>query len=85
MSVGELVKKHREKKKISQHKLGLKLGFTGGQFISNLERSTTPVPANLIGPISELLGINRRTLVSEALKDYKKAFERSLQRFKEKL
>jgi transcriptional regulator with XRE-family HTH domain len=85
MSFGQLIRKHREKKGLSQTELGHMLGYTTGQFISNLERDITPVPAKIIGRISDLLDIAKDALVKEALKQHRQSFEKSVERFKGKL
>lgn len=58
MIVGNYLKRHRTRKGMSQMDVAKQFNFTTAQFISNLERGISPVPKDMIIPLSKLLKFN---------------------------
>ena len=64
---GEIVRTARKAAGLSQMTLALELGLTSGQFISNIERGTAPVPPRYVTQLSERLGIDREQLIDSMI------------------
>ena len=63
MEPGQIIRQARQASGVSQLTLALELGFTNGQFISNIERGLSPLPPKYVGRISDRLGIDREILI----------------------
>lgn len=57
-----LMKTHPNKKDFTQNRLGEILGYKGGQFISNIERSADPLPFKVAEKICKLYGFDRKII-----------------------
>jgi len=69
--VGSFIRGKREEKRLSQKELGQKLNpAVTTQFISNLERGITPVPAVHIQAIVKSLELNEHELMALMEKEY---------------
>lgn len=69
--VGNFIRLEREKKGLSQKALGLLLSpAVTTQFISNIERGVTPLPANHIQNIAQIFGIQEELLISVCEKEF---------------
>jgi len=69
--VGSFIRQKREEKRLSQKELGQKLNPpVTTQFISNLERGITPVPAVHIQAIVKSLEVNEHELMALMEKEY---------------
>ena len=69
--VGSFIRQKREEKRLSQKELGQKLNPpVTTQFISNLERGITPVPAVHIQAIVKSLELNELELMALMEKEY---------------
>lgn len=65
--LGDLIRVARRKAGQTQHSLGAQLGFSGGQFISNLERGLQLLPPRHIPKIANALGIEQDVLLNALL------------------
>jgi transcriptional regulator with XRE-family HTH domain len=81
---GKVIKNARINEGLTQMELGKLLGHTTGQFIYHLEIGKAPVPASLITELCKILKIDPDRLINAALKDQKKAFEKAVQKFRER-
>lgn len=73
-SVGRLIREARIKRGLTQKDISDLLGFTTPQFVSNLEHSKSPLPANLIPKLSKILKIPKRELIEAHLEDYRTSY-----------
>lgn len=80
---GKVIKAGREKRKMSQRDLGKVLGHTTGQFVHHLEIGKAVMPAKLVPQICQVLKIPQSKLIAAALKDHQRAFEKSIQKWKD--
>lgn len=67
--LGDLFKKARQEKNISQKKLGSKLGFTSGQFIYSYESGSVYPPLKKIKKIARILDLDIETVRSACIAD----------------
>lgn len=65
--LGDLIRSARKKAGQTQHSLGAQLGFSGGQFISNLERGLQVLPPRHIPKIANALGLEQDVLLNALL------------------
>lgn len=56
--LGEFLKRSRKKVGLTQKEVSDKLGYTTGQYVSNIERGVAPPPFPLLPHFSELYGIS---------------------------
>jgi transcriptional regulator with XRE-family HTH domain len=68
--VGFLIKEAREAKNITQFNLGLKAGFSTGQYISNAERGNSGISLKFAKKICKILEINPHKMRSAIEKDF---------------
>lgn len=66
---GEIIRKYREKRGLSQEDLSSKFGFSSPQFFSNLERGISFLPAEHVKKLSFILQIPRSRLTWAYWKD----------------
>ena len=59
MYVGNLIKLHREKSKVSQGWLAEWFGYGSGQYISNIERGMNSFPIKRARDLRKYLGIKK--------------------------
>lgn len=69
-NIGKFVKKHREKVGLSQTELSRALGYSKGQFISNVERGLCSVPLKHAVDLRKALDVEAHTLTTALLRDY---------------
>lgn len=67
---GQLVRKNRERVDLTQLQLSKKLGYETPQFISNVERGVTAIPAKKFKRLSDALEISIKDLVLARVDDY---------------
>jgi hypothetical protein len=67
----KLIKDARVENKISQDLLSCSLGYSGGQFISNVERGICPLPAEKISDTCAILGLTTTAVIDEMVRDYR--------------
>ncbi len=70
MTLAELVRKKRREKDLSQRALATKLGMSGPQFISNIEREVCFFADDKLEPLAKAIGV--RPLVLRKLNLKKK-------------
>lgn len=69
--VGEFIRKHRERSGLSQRELGLQFQPpVTTQFISNMERGVTPLPATHLPKLAQLLKVSEKDILQVVQKDY---------------
>ncbi len=73
-ALASLLKKHRERKGLTQREVSEVLGFETPQFISNLERGTAILPPKHVRKVSKLLDIPIGTLCAKVWSAHKKVF-----------
>lgn len=76
--VGQMVKRYRERAKMSQLGLGQKLGFGSGQFISNMERGLAIMSLPAMNKMAIALKMNREELAKEIVSVYRLKVETAL-------
>lgn len=69
--IGDLIRIYREQSNISQTKLARKLGYTTGQYVSNIERGLCSVPIDKIEKLEKILDLPRHYTASALVNDYK--------------
>lgn len=57
LPIGELVKSHRQEKKMTQKELAKKTGINKCQYISSIERGKVSIPNNKLGLFCAILDI----------------------------
>lgn len=67
--LGDLFKKARQQKNISQKKLGTRLGFTSGQVIYGYESGSVYPPFRKIKKIANILELDMDTVRSACIAD----------------
>ena len=75
--LGSLLKNSRALKGVSQAQLAKQLNRTA-QFLSNIERGTSRMPWEAVGPTADFLGVSRVMLAKAVLetgKDYQRYLE----------
>lgn len=68
----------------TQSELAYKLGYKGGQYLSNAERSLCPVPYYLIEPMTKVLPATKEEFKEAILKDEVLWIEKSIELSKDK-
>ena len=66
-NLGKYISLHRKINQITQSEVAEKLGFKGCQFISNIERGLSNIPADKIKKFAELIDVPYKRLVQFAL------------------
>jgi len=69
-NVGKVLKQIRVDSKITQVKLAKKLGYTNGQYISNVERGLCPMSLKKLKRICDILKVPKDQVASALLKDF---------------
>lgn len=69
--MAQLIKTARLRKGIPQMELGEKLGYSNGQFISNVERGLCILPFRQLKEVCRLLDIKPETMVKALVQEYK--------------
>lgn len=75
-SVGDFIKVKRIESGLSQGQLGKKLGFSNGQFISNIERGLCSIPLEKCKLLCEALNISKAPLKAILSYEYTKKINR---------
>lgn len=66
----ELVKRHRVEMGLTQEKVGVYIGTTPTQNVSNVERNKCGVPLNHLYTYCSVLGIDKEAMIRVILLDY---------------
>lgn len=69
--IGDIVRKAREKKKITQRELGDLIGYSNPQFISTMERGLSKVPASTLGKLIVILEIKSEIFTKLLVQQFK--------------
>lgn len=70
-NIAKLVQLHRLANTVlSQNQLSKKLGYTSGQFISNIERGKCSIPAKNISTLAAELRVTEAEIVAVMVEDY---------------
>lgn len=72
MNLGELARKHRIKKGMTQLELSQKLGYNTMQFVSLMERGVSKMPINIIGKLIVILGMPEKKIIDALVGEYSK-------------
>ena len=87
-SIGEVLRKAREKAKMSQTELANKMGYISPQFVSNWERGLCGVPASKAAMFCKITGMKitamKALLLEEASRKLDKRFSLKLSAKKKK-
>lgn len=73
--LGDYVRSVRIEAGISQRELGEKLGYSSGQYISNIERGMCPFPIAKVGEFCRLTGIKPGKLIDSMVNAYREEIE----------
>jgi transcriptional regulator with XRE-family HTH domain len=68
-NIGKLTKKSRKILGMTQKELSVELNYRNSQYISNLERSVCGIPAKKIAKYSEVLKIDKQTVIDAIVAD----------------
>lgn len=68
--IGLIIRKHREKKGMTQLELANKLGYDSMQFVSLFERGLSKVPYKVIGKLVVILGVPEQKITTMLVKHY---------------
>ncbi len=69
MALSWKIKQARLDAGLSQNTLGLRLGYTSGQFISNVERGVMKFPLSKLKNFARITGADKRELVEAYAED----------------
>lgn len=67
---GELLKKFREMRGLTQKQVSDKLGYSSPQFVSNWERGVSMPPMNSLKKVARILKLEKETLGDHVLADF---------------
>ena len=76
----EFLKSKRQEAELSQHEVSAQLGYTGPQFISNLERGISQLPIYKIPVIAKLYGIPVQDLVDEVISEHTRVLRSKIEK-----
>lgn len=76
--IGELIRRNRLSKGISQDDMAAALGLKKGQAISNIERGIAGFPRKYLHQLPDLIGVGRQEIVAAMIADYRERIERKL-------
>lgn len=77
MKTGELIKKARMKKGLTQAELAKKLGYSIPQFISLIENGHSKVPLSIVKELVNILKIPKSSLIKALIVEYKKEVDKA--------
>jgi transcriptional regulator with XRE-family HTH domain len=75
---GYMIRKRRMDLNLNQFEVSKELKLTTSQFISNLERGHSPLPAKMIPALSRILKLNVNTLIKLHIADYEIKLRRNI-------
>lgn len=78
MKPGQLIKKHRQKMKLTQLDLAKALGFDIPQFICLVEKGHSSLPLSLCKKVNTTLEINPKDMEKALMKEYQKKIKEYL-------
>ncbi len=78
-SLGELIKKRRIERKISQLALGTALGFTSAQFISTVENRKALMPVKHLKALGKALDVKPSFLLALHMQDLFEKYLKQIQ------
>ncbi len=70
IKLGNLIRKFRQDKDMTQLELSRKLGYESTQFVSLFERGLSKVPYNILGKLIVLLGIPEKKVIEILIEAY---------------
>jgi len=73
--LGKLIQKYRLKSGFTQKQVGTLLGYSNGQFISNIERGICGTPIPMLLELKRMLNMPVREVKRSYLKDEREKFE----------
>lgn len=79
---GKILKQSREKIGLSQGDVSKSLGYTTCQFVSNLERGISLIPANKFNIFCKTLKISKAQLLEAVMNDLKSQYTRKVESYK---
>jgi transcriptional regulator with XRE-family HTH domain len=65
--LGEMIKQARERRGWSQYEFGRMIGYRAGNFVAMIEGGRSHLPLEKIPLVADLLGLDSRNLLREAL------------------
>lgn len=68
---GKLLREYRLRQGLSQNQLARKIGYGSGQYVSNIERGVSLVPADKIVKLAKIVGTKPYKFKAALLRDYK--------------
>ncbi len=74
----------RQRKDLSQGDLAKALGYTTPQFVSNIERGISLLPADSVGVVSKILGVSAKLLIWAWRKDHLASQKNKILKYKQK-
>jgi len=69
-NIGKLIKENRLKVGLTQNELSLAMGYSKGQFISNVERGTCSIPNYQIPVVAKKLKVSKREIKEALVADF---------------
>lgn len=77
---GEMLRKKRVEKGLTQAELSDKLNYANPQFISLMERGLSKVPLNTMGRLIDVLGLDEDAVVHHLVRDYEMTVRQELRK-----
>ncbi len=75
--IGIFIKQMREKRGLSQSQVAKLLKLKTAQSISNIERGVSPLPRSKIKKLADVLGIEKKEIVTLALQEVQDKYSRA--------
>jgi transcriptional regulator with XRE-family HTH domain len=66
----QIIKRNRMERGVSQDRLARHLGYASGQFVSNFERGTCPLPLKQIKAAADFLKISHKVIIGALIAEY---------------
>ena len=76
--LGELISKRRRQLGITQAKISSLLGYSNGQFISNIERGSSDMPKHQLKKMCRILLLDQHLVYDVMMSEYAKVVAKSL-------
>ncbi|MBX2996061.1 MAG: helix-turn-helix transcriptional regulator [Bdellovibrionaceae bacterium] len=77
---GEMLRKKRVEKGMTQAELSEKLNYPNPQFISLMERGLSKVPLGTMGRLIEILDLDEETVIQHLVRDYEVCVRQDLRK-----
>ena len=78
MKTGELIRKARIKKGLTQLELAKKLGYPNSQFVSLFERGLSKVPNDVYGKLHVILGVSVQHFIARKVTEFRKNMSKEI-------